>query len=311
MMLDASAFEGRTALVTGATGFVGRHLCRALISRGARVTGVARSWPDRPEGGLEGVEGLEVDLTQRVACDELVASVEPELVFHLAGWVKGARDADLVLPALEGNLLGTVHLLSALERTGCRRFVQAGSLEEPTLGEGEAPSSPYAASKAAATAYCLLFRELYGLPVTLARIFMVYGPGPQDENKLVPYVTLEQLRGRAPQLSSGTRLVDWIYVEDVAEGLLHMALAEGVEGRQIDLGTGELHSVAHVAQTLAALVGGTAPQLGARADRALEQVRRADVAATRAALDWAPPTSLEEGLRHTVDWFSARERSTS
>lgn len=311
MTYDPSAFQGRAVLVTGATGFVGRHLCRALTDLGARVVGVARRWPAQTEEGLEGVEGRAVDLAHRSQVDELIDGLRPEVVFHLAGWVRGARDAHLVLPALEGNLLGTVHLLSALERAGCRRFVQAGSLEEPALGEGTAPSSPYAASKAAATTYCLLYRELYGLPVTLARIFMVYGPGPQDENKLVPYATRELLSGRAPRLSSGTRLVDWIYVDDVVEGLLRMALGAAALGRRVDLGTGALHSVAQVAETLAELAGGPPPELGARADRALEQERRADVRATRELLDWVPSTSLEEGLRATVDWFVSRGGSSS
>ena len=299
-----TAFGGATALVTGATGFLGRRLCASLAGRGARVVGVARRAVE-----LHGVELVTCDLTDRGASDALVENSQPDFVFHLAGLVKGARDASLVLPALKANLLSTVHLLSALESTGCRRFVQAGSLEEPPLDAPAAvPSSPYAASKTAATAYCRMFAELYELPVTLARIFMVYGPGVQDTNKLVPYVALEQLRGRVPKISSGAREVDWVFVDDVVEGLERLALADGVVGRQVDLGCGTLHSVRAVAEAICQLGGqGISPEIGARENRAMEQVRLADVEATRDALGWAPSTSLEDGLLAALDWFSRSE----
>lgn len=303
--LEAMAeFRGATVLVTGATGFLGRRLCQSLVVRGSRVVGVARRMVDLPD-----VEPVACDLTDRAATCMLIESSKPDFVFHLAGLVKGSRDASLVLPALEANLLSTVHLLSALEPTGCRRFVQAGSLEEPPLDAPAAvPSSPYAASKAAATVYCRMFAELYDLPVTLARIFMVYGPGIQDTHKLVPYVALEQLGGRAPKISSGTREVDWVFVDDVVEGLERLALADGVVGRQIDLGSGVHHSVRTVAETICELGGrGIAPEIGVRQDRAMEQVRLADVEATRKALGWAPSTSLRDGLAATLDGLSRSE----
>ena len=122
--------------------------------------------------------------------------VRPDFVFHLAGLVKGARDRALVLPALEANLTATVRLLDAAAAHGCRRFVQVGSLEEPPIDQpATAPASPYAAAKTAATAYSRMYAELYAVPVAIARVFMVYGPGPQDDQKLVPYVTRALLAG--------------------------------------------------------------------------------------------------------------------
>ncbi len=301
---DAAGVRGRRALVTGATGFLGRHLCARLRSDGAHVVGVSRY----PSASVDADAQHEVDLCEAPAVRGLVEETRPDIVFHLAGWVRGAREAEWVLPALHSNLLSTVHLLDASLASGCPRFVQAGSLEEAVLdAPAAAPSSPYAASKMAATAYCRMFAELYGLPVTLARIFMVYGPGPQDENKLVPHVVQSQLRGEAPTISSGTRRVDWVYVDDVVEGLVRMATTEGVVGQQVDLGTGRLHTVREVAETLCELAGrGLEPSLGAVADRAQEQERRADTERTKALLGWAPATPLERGLQQTLAWFEAR-----
>ena len=254
----------------------------------------------------------QLDLADAGAVDSLYASVRPDFVFHLAGLVKGARDRALVLPALEANLTATVRLLDAAAAHGCRRFVQVGSLEEPPIDQpAAAPASPYAAAKTAATAYCRMYAELYAVPVAIARVFMVYGPGPQDYQKLVPYVTRALLAGSTPSLSSGSRAVDWIFVEDVVEGLLRIAATDGVVGRVIDLGTGELATVADVVRRIYRLAGrDDAPPFGTLGDRALEQVRRADVAATAALLGWRPSVGLDEGLRRTFEWFRRDNEST-
>ena len=279
------------------------------MSLGAEVHGVSsRTAAEVAAGRIEAAPEVcwhQVDLTERHQVGALTAEVRPHYVFHLAGYVKGTRDLSAVLPAFGVNLASTVYLLESAAAIGCRRFVQTGSLEEPPLDRpAEAPCSPYAASKAAATGYCRMFAELYGLPVTLARVFMVYGPGDQDWRKLVPYVALELLDGRSPSLASGVRQVDWIYVDDVVDGLLLLGLADGVVGRQVDLGTGCLSSVREVVEQLHRLIGAQAePRFGERQDPAGERVVRADVEATERALGWRPTVELARGLELTVQWL--------
>jgi nucleoside-diphosphate-sugar epimerase len=130
--------------------------------------------------------------------------------------------------------------------------------------------------------------------------------------KIVPSVILSLLRGEAPQLTSGARLVDWIYVEDIVEGLLAAAQASGVEGQTIDLGSGELVSIRTLVEHLVRLIN---PQLqplfGALPDRPLEQIRVANTANAAALLGWESATSLEEGLKRTVDWYEERLRANT
>ena len=85
-----------------------------------------------------------------------------------------------------------------------------------------------------------MFSALYGLQVVTARIFMTYGPAQPDRKKLIPYVTDCLLRGEAPQLTSGERLVDWVYVDDVVDGLLAAATSPRGAGKTVDLGSGTL-----------------------------------------------------------------------
>ncbi len=288
-------------LVTGASGFIGAHLCRKLAAVGARVHATSRN---RQPGDGE-LTWHRLDLADRGAAGELIDAVRPEVVFHLASHVAGAREVELVASTFDANLASTVHLLTAVTRHGCRRFIQVGSLEEPEPGEPLAvPSSPYAAAKMAASAYARMFHALYGTPVVLARLFMVYGPAQQDLRKLIPYLVLSLLRGREPRLSSGSREVDWIYVDDVVDGLILAAERDGNEGRRVDLGSGRLVTIRKVVDTLyRRLAPATVPPFGSLPDRAMEQVRSARSADSYERLGWRPRISLEVGLAATADWY--------
>jgi nucleoside-diphosphate-sugar epimerase len=292
---------GCSALVTGASGFIGTHLCRKLSALGADVHGVSRR-PLAREPGCP--RWYQADLTDPAAADRLLDEARPEFVFHLASHVAGARELERVLPTFRDNLVTTVQLLAAATDFRCRRIVLAGSLEEPDPGDTPAvPSSPYAASKYAASSYARFFHALYGTPTAIARIFMVYGPEQHDLDKLVPYIALSLLRGESPKLSAGTREVDWIYVDDVVDGLLALATAPDVEGSTLDLGSGELVSVRAVAERIEKIVGAdAAPRFGAIEDRALEQVRVAAVDETAARTGWRPAVDLPTGLARTVEW---------
>ena len=132
-------------------------------------------------------------------------------MFHLAGHVTGSQQLEHVIPALELNLISTVQILTAAAETGTTRVVLAGSMQEPEPGDASTVlNSPYAASKWASTGYARMFHSLYHVPVTIARPFMVYGPGQWNLTKLLPYVIVSFLKGEAPQVSSGTRELDWV-----------------------------------------------------------------------------------------------------
>jgi nucleoside-diphosphate-sugar epimerase len=133
---------------------------------------------------------------------------------------------------------------------------------------------------------------------------MVYGPGQQDLSKLVPYVTLSLLRREVPKLTSGERQVDWIYVDDVVEGLIAMANAGKIDGRTFDFGSGVLTSIKSVVYKISEIVkSGVEPLFGSIAERPMEQVKVADVERTNSYVGWKPQTPLEKGLKYTVDWY--------
>ena len=303
-MPTAARLAGHRILVTGASGFIGARLCGSLVALGADVHGVSRRAApvsDQP------IRWWQADLAKPQEARRLVEMVQPDVILHLAGEVVGARALDQVLPTLNGNLLSAVNLLLAAATIGCRRVVLTGSIEEPSQGEVAAvPSSPYAASKLAATAYGRMFHALYGLDVLILRVFMVYGPGQTDLRKLVPYVILSLLRGETPKMSSGLRPVDWIYVDDVVDAFVAAATTDAGAGEVLEVGSGELVTVRDLVEQLAPLVRPDAQlRFDSGNDRPLEQVRRAQIQRTTEVLDWHPQVPLADGLQRTVDFYRA------
>jgi nucleoside-diphosphate-sugar epimerase len=293
-------------LVTGHRGFIGASLSRRLLEAGADLRGVSRFQSGDEDSSFQVVP---CDLSNSDDCRRAIALTQPDSIIHLAGHPFGARDLERVLPTLRDNLVATVNLLAAAAEARTSRVLITGSLEEPDADVDPIPSSPYAASKWAASVYARMFHRLYSLPVVIARVFMVYGPGQSEPTKLIPSVIATLSRGEAPRISAGDRPVDWIYVDDVVTGLLNATETEGLDGRTIDIGTGVLTTVGDVVRMLATLFpGAPAPMFGSVALRPFEQVRAADIEATRRALAWAPSVSLPEGLASTVAWARASQR---
>lgn len=305
---DLAQYAGKKILVTGGSGFIGSMLCVHLERYGAELHVVSRT-DQAPNDTITWWKG---DLSDMRFIRHIFTTIRPDIVFHLASEVTGSRELDIVLPTLNANLVSAVNILVAGTQAGCGRIVMTGSLEEP---EGEAanttvPASPYAAAKWAASAYARMFHALYQTPVALARLFMVFGPGQRDLRKIVPYVILSLLRGESPKLSSGTRPVDWIYVEDVVNGLLIMGVAPGINGKTIDLGSGESTTVRNVVEAVCDVMQApTEPEFGAIADRPMEQIRIANIRDTYAELGWKPQIALKEGLRRTADWYKNKHQA--
>ncbi len=300
--MNSNQFSDQKILVTGASGFIGPHLCRWLCESGADVHAVSREERSNDEKGLHCWQG---DLTDIATVQRFMKAIQPDMIFHLSGNAAGGREQGLVLPTLRSNLITTVNILNVATEIGCHRIILPGSLEEPDFVNAEViPSSPYAASKWAASAYARMFHRLYKTPVVILRLFMTYGPGKQNLKKLVPYVITSLLKGQTPKLSSGAREIDWIYVDDVVEGLISAALFPDVEGCTIDIGSGVSVSTRKFVESIVKLIDpDIKPLFGALQDRSMEQVKVANIANAYARIRWKPKTALENGLKNTVDWY--------
>jgi UDP-glucose 4-epimerase len=293
-------------LVTGATGFIGRSLpARLVAEENNTVTALVRRESGEKAllaaGGnhLARADLVTADLRDFEATVNSLQTARPDLIFHLAA--AGVRDPFLPLQeALEHNLHGTVNLLrAAFElRAGGRAPQQLIIARTP--GEKSAMNH-YAASKAAAWQVCRMYARTQAWPVVGAMIFQAYGPGQPLDN-LLPAALEAALDGRDFPMTAGFQQRDWIYIDDVVDGLLALAKARLPAGSSVDLGSGRLLSVAHVVRALYDLVGGPGkPQVGVLPARpGEEQAQVADVTFTKEMIGWEAGASIEDGLRRMV-----------
>lgn len=296
-------------LVTGASGFIGSHLCMRLASDGHEVYAVSRAHRSSPDGTIR---WSQADIQDPEAARVLVKSVHPQIVFHLSSRVTGSQELSEVVPTFQANLASTINLLVGAVEEGCQRVVLAGSCEAPLPAGEQTLCSPYAATKWSSAGYADMFQTLFHLSVLVPRIFITYGPGPQDIRKIIPYSILSMLRGEGPKLSSGRRMVDWIYVDDVVEGLIRAATSTVPAPSTFDLGSGSLVSIRSLVNRISEIIdNGAEPEFGALPDRPLEHERVADTSFLERTFGWKPATSLNDGLRKTVNWFKSSQELVS
>lgn len=301
-LLDA--IRGRRVLVTGAGGFVGLHLCEALLGLGAEVHALSRTAESR---GLPfGIKAHSVDLQSLNSVKYCLSHVKPEIVYHLASLVNTRQHLNLVLPTLRNNLVGSVNLFLVLAEIICERLIVVGSSEEPAAGRlGAVANSPYAAAKVAETDYARMFHNIFSLPVVLARPFMSYGPR-QPVEKVIPYVITGLLSGILPEVSSGKRICDLIFIQDLIMGLILSGFKPNLNGEAIDLGVGMGITIRDAVNLISELINVSInPKFGAIPDRLYEAPQIANGEETFRLLGYRPFWSLRDGIELTIDWYRA------
>jgi len=299
-------------LVTGATGFVGACLTRRLVEAGHEVHILVRRESNRwriaeiaPQLGQH-----EVDLRNSAAVEAAVTAARPEIIYHLATYGGFPFQKD-TLAILESNFLGTVNLLRACEKVGFDCFVNTGSsseygmksrpMREDDLLE---PVGDYAVAKSAATLYCRSEAVQKDLPVITLRLFSPYGPW-DDPKRLIPYVIKSLLRGEPLRLAKPDSVRDFVYIEDVLDIYLALVKKPLPAGAIFNVGSGSQHTIDEVVTMLSAMLGqGQSPSWGAQETQRPEpQTWRADLCKINDTLPGKPATSIQEGLKKTVDWL--------
>lgn len=312
-------WKNTSILVTGGCGFIGSHLVEALVAQGASV----RVLDNLQAGKLENLQtvrgAMEVeigDVRDATRVREVVDRCRPQVVFHLAANASVPGSVEDPAYDFETNSAGTFVLLDALrghkEQTKIILASSGAVYGQPdafpiTESYAQSPISPYGASKTCAETVARMFFHVYGLRVTIARIFNTYGP------RMARFVVLDFLRKlqRNPNeleiLGDGQQKRDFTFVTDTVQGLLLLA-ERGLAAEAYNLSSGSSVSVTEIAHKLIATLGlADQTHITYTGNSWIGDAHRWEVSIDKLSrLGYLPEVTLEGGLAKTIQWFKTQ-----
>ena len=316
----------KSILVTGGCGFIGSNFVRLLCAEpNWRVINLdkltyAGNLENLADVSNERLRFVHGDIRDRACVDRILQEERPWAIVNFAAESHVDRSILDASPFIDANIAGTQTLLEASRTHSVERFLHISTDEVYGDREGQglakedaalAPSSPYAATKAAADLLCFSYRRTYGVPVLVTRSSNNYGPY-QFPEKLIPLLIRNGLNGmELPVYGDGKQIRDWLYVEDNCRAILAV-LEKGQVGSVYNIGTGEERSNLEVVEAICAAI---AERKGLDVAKLKERIRLVtdrpghdrryaiETARVHRELGWQLRMEFDRGLRQTVNWY--------
>jgi NAD dependent epimerase/dehydratase len=314
--------KGKTALVTGADGFIGSHLVEALIEEGCKVKAFCFYNSFNTWGWLDSLTKAQFQQVEVIMGDVRDSNMtrhamkDVNIAFHLAALIGIPYSYHAPDNYIETNIKGTLNILQAARDSGVQKILVTSTsevygtaiqvpIDEKHPKQGQ---SPYSATKIGADAIAESFFRSFNLPVTIVRPFNTYGPR-QSARAIIPTIITQLLSGKK-EISLGalhpTR--DLLYVKDTVSGFIRIAQSDQVSGEEINIATQTEISMIDLANKLIALIN---PAAVIKCDRERIRPGKSEVERLlgsnekiRRLTKWKPTYSLDEGLKSTIEWFS-------
>lgn len=308
----------KVVLVAGGAGFIGSHLCEALLAQGCKVYCL----DNLQTGSEQNLETLAREsrfrFIEQDVCAPLHSKLKVDEIYNLACAASPpayqANPVHTMMTCTVGtkNLLDHASLYSA-------KFVQASTSE--VYGDPEqhpqretyrgnvstvGPRACYDEGKRAAEALCYDFRRIGQADVRVARIFNTYGPRMRpDDGRIVSNFAVQALSGEPITIyGTGMQTRSFCYVSDLIDGLLRLMAIDPAPPGPVNLGNPEEYSVLHFAKLIIQLTGTNQPLVHKPLPVDDPQRRRPDIGLAKQLLAWEPKVRLAKGLRPTIDWFA-------
>lgn len=293
----------KTAVVTGASGFIGYHLVRELLSRGVMVYAVIR--PNSSHRGrmenLVNAKIIELDLCDIDKLSERL-HISCDVFFHL-GWECTNRD----FTSQSLNIVYALRALEAAYELGCKRFIGIGSQAEYGIWDGliteevnPMPVTPYGAAKLAACHLSRVKAAELKMEWIWARLFSIYGPY-DGENTLISYLMKTLYKNEIPQMGKALHPWNFLHAGDAARALYHLGLTEH-SGGVYNVGSDDIRPLKSFAEAVRLYV---APEIEIKYEETdrLAVPLSVSIEKLKRCTDWRPEISFEEGIKDTYKYL--------
>ena len=306
--IDLNNLYQGTVLITGASGFIGRHLLQNITPDTTEIHTISRKKAtfSRPVHQHNG------DISDEQFVRRCITETEPDIIFHLAAYKARILTTEAFYASFQSNLMGTLNILHQAENLPSLKSIvvlgtaeEYGNIETPFReGFREMPVSPYSLSKLYVSHLCELFNRLNDLPVTVLRPTLAYGPG-QGADMFLPSLIIALINNRHFDMSPGDQTRDFIFVDDLVEALILASVNTKVHGQIINIGSGIPVKLANLAMNLEKMLNrnglvhhGSIPY---RKNEIMEYC--VDLRKAEGLLHWRAKTSLEAGLEKTIAYY--------
>jgi len=295
-------------LIVGGTGFIGRNMAKEAVNRGFQVSIVSKN--DCPEfRRLKGVVYITADVVDKVKLSEVLKDKSFHYVINLGGYVNHVNYFDGGDEVFKVHFDGTKNLVSCIDKSNLKSFVQIGSSDEygdnvapQNESQRESPISPYSFAKVASTHFLQMLHKTEGFPAVVLRPFLVYGPG-QDDNRFIPQIIQGCINDEEFPTSDGEQLRDFCYIDDIVDVILLALTDKKTYGEVINIASGVSISIKDVILLIKSLVGSGKPQFGLVLYRAGENMELyADISKAKEILGWSAQVDMTTGLDRTIKY---------
>lgn len=297
----------KKVLVTGGTGFVGRHTIPYLLKKGYEVHVLSRN-----KIKADNIHFHECDLFDEKLLEDTIRNIKPSRLLHLAWYVEHGKFYDAIenLFWVEASL----RLIRLFAKHGGRRVAVTGTCAEYDLSHRPLsesttlikPTSKYGFAKSNLMQLLTHFSENLQLSLAWCRIFFLYGPF-EHPSRLIPYIINQLLEGKEVKIKNSTSLRDFLHIEDAAHAVVTI-LDSNFEG-PINVGSGNVYSIASIANEISKCL---INELFIRnindacSDQNSDSIQ-ADVSFLKEAVGFNPFYTLPTGIRNTIDWWKSQQ----
>ncbi len=321
-------WKKQSALVLGASGFCGGHLCDQLAQKGARVIGLDAFLPPDSwlhlSGALQKIHFVHGDILDLPNLKLLLHRFPVDVVFLLAAQPIAPISNQLPLETAQLNVMGTYHVLEAIR--GLKSppklvFASSGAVYGatdatcaiPETAPNLAASNIYAPTKAAADLAVRCYAQIYGLRAATCRWMNTYGPGDTNFSRIIPRSMGRFFEGKSALIdgTDGTNILEMLHVRDMIDAYLRVAerLDEAdVRGEAFNFGGGAPLELQHVTKEAARAwnraTGASIDENPEITGPKIKSVKYLDISKARRVLGWNPQISLSEGLEETARWYA-------